>query len=141
MNGRAVSSAKRTDGTRIARTVSGPDVSQAVAVQNVSLVPVSTPRKEVPMLPVDSMSSAVFIEIFEEMAKSPTPETKAMAKRIWDIASKTRFHWHRAACRSALVTLELARRVPSQVIEGRDTVVYLGEKGFEEAAHATTAQA
>jgi hypothetical protein len=63
----------------------------------------------------DRTSAEIFAIIFTELAKNPTDEHKAIAKKIWRKRTQYDFSDYQIGCDDALVKLGLAVKVDDEV--------------------------
>lgn len=63
----------------------------------------------------DRTSAEIFAIIFEELAKNPTEEHKAIARKIWPKRTQYDFSDYQMYCDEALVKLGLAAKVDDSV--------------------------
>lgn len=66
----------------------------------------------------DRTSAEIFAIIFTELAKNPTDEHKAIAKKIWPKRTQYDFSDYQMCCDDALVKLGLAVKVNDEVSYG-----------------------
>ena len=70
----------------------------------------------------DRTSAALFADFFCLLAKSPTDEHKAIAKKLWPKRLEYDFSDYQMECGEALIALGLAKRVECKEYGGMRTV-------------------